>query len=136
VLNARITLIVGALVAVACLPTEPCACTPGTTSTILYGQAPGAGTADVWRRARVDQLSSVTCAAGAPIGASEHFIIPPSGSFRFTVISFARPGDACFAVTFLKPLEGVGDSLKIAPFIATLFRNSSEADSTEIVLPP
>jgi hypothetical protein len=128
----------GALVvALACLPTEPCACPPEVTFAVIYGDSPGAGTPDAWRWLRVDLHRYETCADSANFGHSSEHVISESGQFRVQLVSGFPPGVHCATATFFEELGAGGDSLSVVPFTVTTFgRNQALVDSTELALPP
>jgi hypothetical protein len=134
--NPRFLAIAAVTFGLSCEPMTVCGCTPSQVHATIYGEAPGAGTANAWDMARVDIAGLTPCPAEPSWAFSEQFAVPASGAYSRIIDSSFRAGDHCVRVTFFESTPGASDSVRAGPLVVSFSRVWPPNDSTLIVLPP
>lgn len=127
-------LVVGGL---SCAITEPCACTPGLTTFLLYGDTPAAGDPGARSTVVVRENASAGCSdpAAPSLIITGPTPIAADGSYRALLQSAGSPGPRCLRVLFYEGAPAVSDSVVITTAPVTFSAGSGPKDSLRVDLP-
>lgn len=123
----------GIVLAIGCLPTEPCACLVRPPTFILYGQAPAGGTEGALTTVSVIGLIQPECTVTRP-GLSGVGSMRASGEYR-VVLSSLSGGEQCFRATFFAGTLGTSDSVVVTPLVGVFESSPSKRDSLRVDIP-
>ena len=123
---------------VACWPTEPCACPPDRSSTIVFGQVREAsGDPAAERRVAITAATpwqSPACDFSNPEPLSfAPDLTDEAGRFRAAVYSPYGPESRCLRIAAYTGTPGASDST-IALLTVTFRRHDERSDSTGVIL--
>lgn len=127
-------LVVGGL---SCAITDPCACPPGVSSFVLYGETPAAGEAGARSTLVVRENYSSGCSdpPSPSLLVTEPVAIAADGSYRALLISAHAPGPRCLRAAFYEGAPGVSDSLVTTTAAVTFAAGAGPKDSLRLDLP-
>jgi hypothetical protein len=127
----------GIALALACFPTEPCACPPGRSAFIVYGRvvrADGTPSAGAHLRFDASDLRSEPAACDfatlpEPLEVSPRTVTDEAGNFRAKVYSVFGPATRCLRVTAFRGTPDSTDSVAVSGLIVEFRSETQPLDS-------